>query len=81
MSAVERAAQTYPLRDGDMCTTTWGTWTRPRGTQYGVKNVRCAVHSVFDLDGFAVQGADDPAGDRCTAPVVGAPCEVCGVQT
>lgn len=66
---------------GEMHATTWGTWTRPTGTQYGVEAVRCARHSLFDDRGFAAPEPGDPRGDRCTAPVVGAPCEVCGVST
>jgi len=55
-----------------------GTFTRPRGTLYGVEAVRCAAHSEFAPDGFAVARTDDPPGDRCWSPVVGRACQVCG---
>jgi hypothetical protein len=61
--------------------TTWGTFTRRHGVKWDVCAVRCANHSEWDEIGFAVQGPNDPAGDRCTAPIVGAPCEVCGKDT
>lgn len=57
-----------------------GTYTRPRGTQYGVENVRCIADSEFDSLGFAVQRPSDPDGDRCWSPVVGRQCEVCGKE-
>jgi hypothetical protein len=55
-----------------------GTWTRPKGTKYGVEAVRCSDHSEFS-EGAAINRPTDPDGDRCYTPwTVGRPCETCG---
>jgi hypothetical protein len=55
-----------------------GTYTRPKGTKYGVATPRCDEHDAVDAMGFAVQRLSDPAGDRCWAPEVGNKCSECG---